>query len=449
MKRTSIAVGALLAAGLTAAGEARAQFWLSDRAAAEGRGIRAGDFELHPSIGGEFGYDSNATGGPPGSALARPALRLRITPSFAISTLGGQRTSMTSGASPSALPTANFRANVALIYHHFFDVPGAMPLMAGVAGGNLGAQAGFRLDMFPGRTWQFSLFDDFSRIVQGTPEFGVSLFTYNRIQNVGGFEAVYAPNGGVLDARLTYTNRVAIFENAQFDDYNFMSNEVALRNRWRFLPKTALMWEGVVAYMNYFNPMATTGLFNSLPVRTRIGLNGLLTEKLGLLVMVGYQGTYFSSGDNADTIVGQAELRYLFSRLTSFRVGLIRDVQPSLLGNYYIRNQAYAGINQTFGGRFYVSAEGSIGWNQYGIVSDPTGTARSPLFMTPDPTGRFGALRVQAVGFGEYRFSDVVGVNATLQASVNSTDASVSVAGMPQSLSWVKLEAYLGARVNW
>ena len=38
---------------------AQEQVWLKDRRYGEGIGIRAGDFELHPGIGGEFGYDSN------------------------------------------------------------------------------------------------------------------------------------------------------------------------------------------------------------------------------------------------------------------------------------------------------------------------------------------------------------------------------------------------------
>ena len=38
---------------------AHAQGWLSDRKYSEGIGIKAGDFEIHPGIGGEAGFDSN------------------------------------------------------------------------------------------------------------------------------------------------------------------------------------------------------------------------------------------------------------------------------------------------------------------------------------------------------------------------------------------------------
>ena len=62
---------------------------------------------------------------------------------------------------------------------------------------NVGAQAGFRLELFPQRTWQFNLYDDIARVVQGGPDFGVSLAIYNGIRNTGGFDIVFAPSGGI------------------------------------------------------------------------------------------------------------------------------------------------------------------------------------------------------------------------------------------------------------
>src|SRR5688500_10826251 len=101
MRTTSVAIGAILAAGLTASREAHAQQWLSDRVLTEGRGIRAGNFELHPSFGAEVGYDANFYARP--SNVPTPgAIRLRLTPSISISTLGPQR----SGTAPSATGTA-------------------------------------------------------------------------------------------------------------------------------------------------------------------------------------------------------------------------------------------------------------------------------------------------------------------------------------------------------
>ena len=48
-----------LALAFFAPRSALAQEWLKDRRYEEGAGIRTGDLELHPGIGGEVGYDSN------------------------------------------------------------------------------------------------------------------------------------------------------------------------------------------------------------------------------------------------------------------------------------------------------------------------------------------------------------------------------------------------------
>ncbi len=436
MKRTWIAAGAALAVGVTSAGEARAQHWLSDRALTEGRGLRAGNFEFHPGVGLEFGYDSNALYAP--SPNEAPALRLRGTAHVAMSTLGPQRSATAAGATTSALPVANFRAQASVSWQQYFGVPGAAidPTVGRPLSGP-GLGLGFRLEVFPGRTWQFQLYDDFARIVQGSPEAGINLFVFNRDMNTGGFSVIYAPNGGILDARLTYENRFTYYESSQYGILTNDANDIVLRARWRFLPKTALLWEAGVTPTFYLNPSTT--LSNSTPIRTRIGINGLLTERVRVLLMVGYQGTYFGRGDNENTVVGQAEVQYIFSPLTSFALGFIRDVNPSYLGNFSTRNSIYARVNQSFAGRFYVSAEVNGGYYQYGYVG----------LTAPGTTPRFSAFRVSGNIFGEYRPADFLGINATVSATANITDTNILTATGMQSLQYTKFEAYIGVRVNW
>src|SRR6476469_9159257 len=83
-----------VAAFLFSAHEAKAQEWLKDRAYQEGAGIRTGDLEVHPGIGGEIGYDSNyllrSHKDGPNVSNAAPlapvegAGMLRITPSLSL-----------------------------------------------------------------------------------------------------------------------------------------------------------------------------------------------------------------------------------------------------------------------------------------------------------------------------------------------------------------------------
>ena len=60
MRRLAALAALLLASVFTAdTVGAQEQTWLADRRYREGPGFLAGDWELHPGLGAEFGYDSN------------------------------------------------------------------------------------------------------------------------------------------------------------------------------------------------------------------------------------------------------------------------------------------------------------------------------------------------------------------------------------------------------
>jgi hypothetical protein len=73
-----------------------------------------------------------------------------------------------------------------------------------------------------------------------------------------------------------------------------------------------------------------------------------------------------------------------------------------------------------------------------------------------DPaTGRFTSVRVLGLLFGEYRFTDWLGLNATVSVNSNLTDAQLRLSDatgtggtMAQGLRWTKVEAFLGLRAN-
>ncbi len=451
----TVAVGAVLCT--VAAAPAQAQVWLQDRALTEGRGIRTGNFELHPGIGAEIGYDSNVFYR---AASPTSALRLRVTPSLYLSTLGAAR-SANSDSATTALPSVNFRGGVAVTYHDWFALAGT----SNVDGlRNIGGLLGMRFDFLPGRTWQFALSNDFTRTIQAATELDpvtsasfAATGQFNRNYNVAGFELAYAPGRATLEWRLGYNLIASWFDDdARFGQFNYLGHEINSRLRWRFLPKTAVVWEAAFTPTSYTNAGAgSTGLFSSYPIRTRAGLNGLITEKIQLTVLAGYHGTFFSGGDNADTVIGQAELRWIISGLTSLRVGFQRDVQGSFFGNFYIRNRGYANFQQSFGGRLLLSIEGAVGYYEYGYLADRNGARGTIMVAGSDPTdGRFTAARVEGTAFGEYRFSEVFGLNLTLRGAANLSEVRFGNitdrdGGVGQAIAWTRFEAFLGARLNW
>lgn len=470
MKRS---LWAALVAGavLGASGSAEAQVWLSDRALAEGRGIRAGNFELHPGLGAEFGYDSNVfyQSSSYASGASRPsttAMRLRITPSFSVSTLGAQR--LRNSDSAASQPTVNFRAGLGLGIHLFFSPDGTGNVSTL---NNVDGTATIRADLFPGRTWQFSIGDEFQRQIQagvevqrvvgsGTTATGETT-SPTRNFNTATMELAYAPNRGTFEFRLGYNFIANIFDSLEIYDtssgaptrnyssLNYLAHDVTARMRWRFLPKTAILFEAGVTPTTYLDSTGVsnwyTGLFNSTPIRTRVGINGLLTEKIALLALVGYQATFYSGGDNADTIIGQAELRWIISEMANFRVGFQRDIQNSFIGNYVIRNRGYLLYQHSFNRRFLLQLDGSVGYQQYGAPRDRNGNVLSGTTGT-DPVDRtFTSVRAEATVFGEYRFTEIFGMNLTGRVSSNITDVALG----QNRLDYTRFEAFVGARLAW
>src|SRR6516164_5184895 len=106
-------LGASLSTVLVAGTASAAQPWLSDRRYGEGLGLRAGNFEFHPSVAAEIGYDSNYfqradTTDPnvidskaqTNGAGAVDAWRFRVTPSLTLKTVSEGRRTDPNGPKP-------------------------------------------------------------------------------------------------------------------------------------------------------------------------------------------------------------------------------------------------------------------------------------------------------------------------------------------------------------
>src|SRR5262245_35726115 len=136
---------------------AQDQPWLADRRYTEGIGFRVGDFELHPGAAAEFGYDSNFLHRSDDDDV-KPvgSLRLKITPSFSLSTIGPQRRNETVNTPP---PSVNFRLGLSATYHEFFPVSGTVSGRERLREQrNVTGLFDLRLDILPGRPWSGTLF---------------------------------------------------------------------------------------------------------------------------------------------------------------------------------------------------------------------------------------------------------------------------------------------------
>jgi hypothetical protein len=450
---------------------ASAQEWLKDRRYQEGAGIRVGDLEVHPGIGGEVGYDSNwflrthktdprFVNGAPQNPPDEGGI-IRITPSVTIGTLTQQRQE---GVAPTQPPTVNFRAGIAATYREFLGSEELRDQR------NLSGNAFARADIFQNRPLGFGVFANYQRLIQPSVVSDPNR-AFNRSDVGAGAEVIAIPGGGTLDVRAGYQFMGAFFEQNQGVPFTNFTHEVSIKNRWRFRPRTALFHDTSLRFINYPNAeRALTYLNDSTPLRSRIGVTGLLTDRFGVLLAAGYGATFFSNGGLAstqqyDSVNAQAEGTFYLSQsagqgepgqatllLSTLSFGYMRDFQNSLLGNFYESNKGYAKVVYFYGGKLLLQLDGyfeALGYPQP-FYNTPAGP-QPVVGANGLATGDFTNYRVGGTFYTEYRFTDAFAVTGTVdyQQVISDTPIAASaggVAGGLFDLNWRRVQALVGAR---
>jgi hypothetical protein len=459
------------ALALPATASAQEQVWLQDRRFREGIGYRVGDFELHPGVGAEFGYDSNFLRRGPGDRSPDTAfpdtgkpqdildvLRLSVTPSLSLSTLGPQRR----GAGPEAPPPDfEFRTDLSLTYNEFIPLSGSDAEQTAIqdqrdVSGNLG----LRLGINPRRVWSANLFGDLGRTIDPSNE-AVSELTFDRLSTRAGGDVVFTPGAGLLDWRLGYAFSGMFFED--FSSLTQLNHTISTRGRWRFLPRTAVIYDAKLDFLSFPNASSDAkDKVSSMPVRTRLGLNGLITPSFAVLVMGGWGASFYSAPNGGggvqdfDSVIGQLELKWFFeptksndpqaaSNRSALSVGFDRDFVDSYIGSFYAQNRGYANASMFVSRRVLLSVEGGVSANAYPEI---------PAYSS----AAFTDVRIDATLFGEYRLRDWLGLNTTLRYGQNvsgaefttkidgATEAGPTTFTKVEDLAWSQFEAYLGVR---
>lgn len=433
----------LLTASLPAL--AQEQLWLQDRRFTEGMGYRVGDLELHPGAAAEFGYDTNyflrAEGERPVDSL-----RFRLTPSLSISTLGPERRE---ASGPSEPPTIDFRAGLAATFNEFIATDPAQREWLSEQR-NIGGVGSARLKILPERPWSGDVYGNLSRLVQPSQNPDRN---YDRLESRLGAGLSFRPGGGIFDWRIGYEFGLTAFSQTTFEIYDNTQHQINTRGRWRFLPRTALLYDASIGFIRYDD--AEPLQHSSNPVRARLGVNGLVTRSVALLAMAGW-GSSFYEGEDAqqfDSVIGQAELKWFISvspsadlqpdsaALSSLAVGYKRDFANSYLGDYYSIDRGYLNLTYFAGRRFLTALEGGASALGYPTLFFPEGGVRSTPFTN---------IRVDATAFGEYRVSNSLGINTTIRYSGEISKKSLLVQPPPpvmlDDLSFRRIEAYLGVR---
>lgn len=442
---------AFLAAGLAAAtttlSASAQQPWLKDRATGEGIGIRTGNLELHPGIAGEFGYDSNYFQRADDEDPIIDVFKLRVTPHLTLKTLGPERR----GPAPGAPPTINFMAGVYATYTYLLAEDSDNQDAVDEHNNNVDVGLNFALDILPQRPVGFDIYGDYRRSVEPS-NVAVEESAFDRDSVRLGAGISWRPGGGLFESRLGYELNYHYFERTLFQLYNNSQHSLMLRNRWRFLPRTALLSDSRVTWIRYSED---TDQHDGTTFRSLIGVNGLITNRFSLLAMAGWGASFYETHNAAQTRnyegpLAHAEIKWFLLPqpqlqpgdatvgLSTVAAGYTRDYANSYLGDYYRRDRVYGNFSYFIGGVAVISLEGGFSWNSHPETFFETGAPR---------TGEFTEKRADATLFGEYRPTDTIGINTTLRYTSQLDDIRVPVsATTSDNLQFSRYEAYIGVR---
>jgi hypothetical protein len=462
--RLRLTIAATLAATTFVGSAAAQQAWLQDRRYGQGIGLRAGNLEFHPSLAAELGYDSNyfqrsGEGGP----LETPiydAWRLRITPSLSLSTLTRR---VREGEPAGAPPAVTFNLGAFLAYNELFgsdEVSSERHFDAGVGG---------RVDFLPHRPVGVDLYADYLRSGEPSNLAVVNSddrISFDRGSARGGAGVTWRPGGGLFEWRLGYEAAYNYFEDQPFDRLNNLHHNINTRGRWRFLPRTALIYQAGYTFVRYLKDDAPQP--NGDVVEARVGLNGLITNRFSFQANVGWNSTYYEVDDadvttiaeNYDGFVMGAQLKYFLmptataetasAGISSIGIGYQRDFSNSYLGAFYVRDYGYLKAEAFFAGMFVGSLQG--------------GVARYSFPQVDVMNDGFAQTRIDAQAFLEYRLSDTFGVNTSLsydqalnkgpneqgvRTNLGEDGLIATDDDAYDDLEYKRFQAYIGLRAFW
>jgi len=238
---------------------------------------------------------------------------------------------------------------------------------------NLGARSQIAATFFPKSALSFTLYDRFERQIWMRPLVAVNA---NRNHNVAGIDIALRPGGRALDFNLGYA-----FDIMRFDEISFLDTDthrLRFMSSWRFYPQTYTFLESTLALTSYTRSNTTSedgrigNFVNATPFKIYTGLSGHISERLALIVRLGYGNSLLARGDDYSSFIGQVQLSYRFSPNSVVHVGVSRDFELAAFGGYMGIMRAYTEFSQRIGDLVDFNLDFGYDSRQFGKWEVPT-----------------------------------------------------------------------------
>lgn len=414
---------------------ASSQTWIEGREDREGTGVKVGESLIfHPGVALEGGYDTNPLrydDDPKGAG------KLRLTGYVDLATRKKERRVEDESVQGATPPKIDFRFGLAGFYDFFISKEKAIDDQD-----DFGIDTHLNFVLFPQGDYSFLSKLLYVRTLQPY-ESSEEWHARHTVNPQVGFRA--RPGGGTLSLTFGYSADFLFYEDDTVADYsNKVANELRFDTAWKLLPKTAFVTSIRFSPVRYLG--SNTENNGSRPVRSQIGIRGLLTERFGLTIMVGYGVSFYSKGDDFDGLIANGEIMFFPTPFSNIRLGGQRDFQDSFYANFYIKSGGYLKYEQMFGQVFLASLTGNLYHRDYSTLSVyPINSDRSAN------QGERADLWVGAKLLLEFRATNWLSVMASVSYDANFSGFAYNLPS-PQPddpVKFQKVEALAGVRVHY
>ena len=197
---------------------------------------------------------------------------------------------------------------------------------------------------------------------------------------------------------------------ASLSMFDYMDHTVTLNARWKFFPKTALTFDSAFGAREYINPGST----NIMTFTAAVGAAGLLTTHWSVLLRVGWGQDL--TMQSYSSVIGQAEVAYLFSETASVRLGYVRTFAPT--GGTYLSfgdDRGYLDGRVLLGGK--LTAHGAVAFDYISLRGPEI---EMDQYKTSLDLGVDYELKEWLTIGGGYRFSYITSSNGLVYSGLDS-----------------------------
>lgn len=378
---------------LAVASTARAQSGYGAQSQAESEGFRISDTgRIHLFANLDFRYDSNPALQPPGHEVGDLALRLR----------GGLRLLQPSEKLEIALGGS-------VDYTQYFGISSSatrgLSALQGIGDLALTVNKGGAVSAY--------LNDSVVRS-ETASEISISerLKSWRNSARVG---LDIRPGGRALEFGVSYgfdlswydANQSSVVNSQALTSYSHLIHAQGL---WHFFPKTAATLEIDQQITRYPLESSTSTVTNAAgistsvpevdtnPFKVRVGVVGLLTEKLTVRLNVGYANTFISgpnagASSNEQTVIGTAQLTFKPSELITVAGGFVRDVSAVTLYGYFDYDRVFLEYQHFLFARFILTLRATYEYETFGKSAIATLDPRHDNVVRGEARLSYQALR--------------------------------------------------------